>query len=76
LLNWVLNSYFYLPVYSPELNPDEYLNQDLKSNIVGKIKMTSQEELKKGVVNFLNKRKRNPAQVKKYFHHPKVKYAA
>lgn len=67
---------FYLPVYSPELNPDEYLNQDLKANIVGKIKMNSQDDLKKGVMKFLNKRKRNPKQVKMYFHHPKVKYAA
>ena len=67
---------FYLPVYSPELNPDEYLNQDLKANIVGKIKMNSPEDLKKGVVKFLNKRKKDPKQVKKYFHHPKVKYAA
>ena len=26
---------FYLPGYSPELNPDEMLNQDVKSNTVG-----------------------------------------
>ncbi|QNM91214.1 transposase [Aliarcobacter cryaerophilus] len=24
---------FYLPPYSPEFNPDEYLNQDYKSNV-------------------------------------------
>ncbi len=28
------NQLFYLPVYSPELNSDEYLNQDLKAHIV------------------------------------------
>lgn len=67
---------FYLPPYSPELNPDEYLNQDLKANITGKISMNSSDDLKKGVKNFMNKRKRNPEQVKKYFHHHKVKYAA
>ena len=67
---------FYLPVYSPELNPDEYLNQDLKASIVGKVRMNSQNDLKKGVVNFLNRRKRNPKQIKKYFHHKNVKYAA
>ena len=27
---------FYLPSYSPELNPDEYLNQDVKSNAAGR----------------------------------------
>jgi transposase len=26
---------FYLPGYSPELNPDELVNQDVKSNAVG-----------------------------------------
>jgi hypothetical protein len=26
---------FLLPAYSPELNPDEYLNQDVKSNALG-----------------------------------------
>jgi transposase len=67
---------FYLPVYSPELNPDEYLNQDLKANIVGKVKMNSQHDLKDGIVKFLNKRKRDPNQIKKYFKHPRVKYAA
>lgn len=79
--NWVKENehkikLFYLPVYSPELNPDEYLNQDLKVSIVGKIRMNSQEDLKKGVVNFLQRRKRNPKQIKKYFHHKNVKYAA
>ena len=41
---------FYLPVYSPELNPDEYLNQDIKANIIGKIKMNTQQDLKDGVI--------------------------
>ena len=27
---------FYLPRYSPELNPYEYLNPDIKTNLVGK----------------------------------------
>lgn len=79
--NWLLENdnkiqLFYLPVYSPELNPDEYLNQDIKANIVGKIKMNSQEDLKKGLLNFLNRKKRKPGQIKKYFHHDKVRYAA
>lgn len=67
---------FYLPAYSPELNPDEYLNQDLKVNITGKVSMKNVDDLKKGVVRFMRKRKRSPKQVKKYFHHHKVQYAA
>ena len=27
---------FFIPPYSPELNPQEYVNQDLKTNIIGK----------------------------------------
>jgi len=67
---------FYLPPYSPELNPDEYLNQDLKVSITGKISMRDTQDLRKGVMKFMYKRKRNPKQVRKYFNHPKVKYAA
>jgi transposase len=67
---------FYLPAYSPELNPDEYFNQDLKANIVGKIKMHSPDDLKKGMMKFLRKRQRNPKQVQKYFHNKNVQYAA
>lgn len=79
--NWVKENQnkiriFYLPAYSPELNPDEYLNQDIKANIVGKVKMNGPDDLKKGIVSFLNKRKRNPKQIRKYFHHKKVRYAA
>lgn len=67
---------FYLPKYAPELNPDEYLNQDLKANVVDKIKMNEQADLEKSAENFLNKRRRNPEQVKKYFNHRSVRYAA
>lgn len=67
---------FFLPPYSPELNPDEYLNQDLKANIVGKVKMNDSADLVVGIKSFMQKRQKNPTQVKKYFHHPKVKYAA
>ena len=69
-------SLFYLPAYSPELNPDEYLNQDLKVNITGKVSLESVDDLKKGVAKFMHRRKKDPKQVKKYFHHPKVRYAA
>jgi hypothetical protein len=36
---------FFLPGYSPELNPDELLNQDVKSNAVGKKRTHNQKEL-------------------------------
>ncbi len=36
---------FYLPAYSPELNPDELVWNDLKNNCVGRKILTSREEL-------------------------------
>ncbi len=66
---------FLLPGYSPELNPDEYFNQDLKTNIVGKARPRNKEELKKAVETFSNRKKKNPGQVKKYFHAKTVRYA-
>ncbi|MBK7097167.1 MAG: transposase [Sphingobacteriales bacterium] len=27
---------FFIPPYSPELNAQEYLNQDVKTNVIGK----------------------------------------
>ncbi len=37
---------FFLPKYSPDLNPDEYLNNDVKSNAVGHRRAKSKEEMK------------------------------
>lgn len=41
---------FHLPSYSRELNPDEFLNQDVKSNAVGRSRPHTQEEMVQGVL--------------------------
>ena len=66
----------FIPAYSPELNPQEYLNQDLKTNIIGKKRAINKEQLKKNINNFMSKRKKDKPQVKKYFHHRHAQYAA
>lgn len=66
----------YLPPYSPELNPDEYLNQDVKASLTGKMRMNDADDLEEQVTDFMNCRKKDTNQVRKYFHHPKVMYAA
>ena len=43
---------FYLPPYSPEFNPDEYLNQDYKSNVH---KKWSAKESKRVKPKFFNR---------------------
>ena len=67
---------FFLPSYSPELNPDEILNQDVKSNAVGRKRARCQSDLIANVRSFLWGRQRRPNVVKKYFSEKHVSYAA
>lgn len=67
---------FFLPAYSPELNPDEMLNQDVKSNAVGRQRPRTQRELITNVRGYLRSRQRQPHIVKKYFQEKTVRYAA
>lgn len=67
---------FFLPGYSPELNPDEMLNQDVKSNAVGRKRASDQDELIANVRSYLRSRQKKPQVVKKYFNEKHVRYAA
>ena len=67
---------FFLPPYSPELNPQEYVNQDLKTNIIGKKRPINKAQMKNNVEDFMTKRKNDKKQVQKYFHEKHVRYAA
>jgi transposase len=67
---------FYLPGYSPELNPDEFLNQDVKSNSVGRQRPRDQHEMLRGLRRYLRSRQRQPHLVRQYFHPKQVRYAA
>ena len=67
---------FYLPGYSPELNPDELLNQDVKSNAVGRRRPHTQSEMINTVRSFLHQRQKQPEKVMSYFHEKHVQYAA
>lgn len=67
---------FFLPGYSPELNPDELLNQDVKTNAVGRKRPRDKGELIRNVRQYLWSTQRRPEKVRNYFHHPNVRYAA
>lgn len=67
---------FTLPSYSPELNPDELLNQDVKTNVVRKRRAANAKELKKNLLGYLRGRQKRPDLVKRYFHGKHVTYAA
>jgi transposase len=65
-----------LPSYSPELNPDEMLNQDVKSNALGRKRPTTLGDLMQSVRGYLRSRQRTPGIVRRYFLEPHVRYAA
>ena len=67
---------FFLPPYSPELNPQEYVNQDVKTNVIGKKRPINKAQMRSNVENFMTKRKNDRRQVQKYFHVSHVRYAA
>jgi transposase len=69
-------SVFYLPSYSPDLNPDEYLNCDLKYALSEKPAPRNKETLKKNIQSHMRKLQRSPSRIKKYFKHPAISYAA
>ena len=66
---------FYLPSYSPELNPDEYLNGDLKSRVHSGTYAGSESDLKHKTQSFMRMLVKRPHRVRSYFHHPMVAYA-
>lgn len=67
---------FHLPSYSPELNPDEYLNCDLKAGVHSGVPARSTSDLKKKAISHLRMLQKTPGRVAKYFKHPKIRYAA
>jgi len=67
---------FNLPSYSPELNPDEYLNGNLKQKIRSGIPARSQKDLIKKTRSFMETLQRRPHHVRGYFKHPMAAYAA
>lgn len=67
---------FFLPGYSPELNPDEYLNNDVKTNAVGRQRPASKPELIANLEDYLRDTQRRPSIVKRYFQPEPVRYAA
>ena len=65
----------YLPGYSPELNPTELLNQDVKTNALGRRRPSSQDELIGDTRSYLHSTQRRPQLVARYFDGEHVRYA-
>jgi transposase len=67
---------FYLPSYSPELNPEERLNADLKHAIGSKVPARTKAKLRNAATDHMTELEQSPERVKAYFQDPKVRYAA
>lgn len=58
---------FYLPPYSPELNPDEYVWNDVKSHGVGRSMITNVANLRSTVESRLRYLQKKPQHVRNFF---------
>ena len=66
----------YLPSYSPELNPDEYLNCDLKAKFKNDTPTRKKGEMKTKMKKHMTDIQNQPERVQSYFQHKKIAYAA
>lgn len=67
---------FFLPPYSPDLNPDEFLNNDVKANSLGRRRAANKSELIANVRAYLRSTQKRPDIVENYFRAESVRYAA
>lgn len=67
---------FFLPAYAPELNPDERLNQDVKSNADNGKRAHDAKQMIKNIRSYLRMRQCQPDIVRNYFLDSPVLYAA
>jgi transposase len=67
---------FYLPPYSPELNPDEGVNADLKQAVARKAPARSKPQLKRVAIGHMRKLSKLPHRVRSLFGHKTFRYAA
>ena len=67
---------FFLPGYSPDLNPDEFLNQDVKATVFSKKRPKTPEDLKALLRAKLHSLQKQPAHIRAYFQARTVRYAA
>ncbi len=67
---------FFLPPYSPELNPDELVWNDLKNNAVGRMRVENPADLHRAIVGRLRFLQKRPDRVRSFFQAPETRYAA
>ena len=66
---------FFLPPYSPELNPDEWVWKNVKHDRIGKAGIRSADDLRQKAENALRRLQRLPGLVCAFFLDPHIRYA-
>ncbi len=67
---------FFLPSYSPELNPDEYLNCYLKTGVHAGTSARTKSQLNAKALSHVRKLQKMPKRVIKYLNHKTIAFAA
>jgi transposase len=67
---------FYLPSYSPELNPDEYLNNSLKGRVHSGARAQNLIQLESKARKHMRHLQNDRCKVRRFFEHPCAAYAA
>jgi transposase len=67
---------FYLPSYSPQLNPEERLNADLKQEMGKRVPVRTKAKLRQAANDHMMMLERTPERVMSYFQDRRVRYAA
>ena len=65
---------FFIPPYSPELNPDEYLNHALKKHVHSGISPKNKKEIRDKVGKFMHRLTYYADEVQAFFRHKNVRY--
>jgi transposase len=68
-------SLYYLPSYAPQLNPDEYLNNNLKHEIAKKGYSENADEIEAKALGTMRSIQATKGRVTSFFQHDSVKYA-
>lgn len=65
---------FFIPTYSPELNPDEYLNHTLKKHVHSGLSPRTKVDITNKVHGFMHRLTYYSEEVSAFFHHKNVRY--
>ena len=67
---------FYLPGYSPELNPDELVWNNLKNHVIGRQVIATKPQMKKAVLSHMRSIQKSPGLICSFFQTQTTRYAA